>query len=280
MVPIKFWNPFFNFLSCKSKTGIFSKMEAALMGRGKFVQKRGGQVPIPIYYNLQMELLKGIEGGKWSPGEAIPPERKIAEDFGVSLGTVNRALANLVTEGYLQRIRGKGTFVAGTTIPLESVRYTRLRKEFGNPDPRFKIKLLNLQTTAGFQPANRFLKIKITTKLWKLTRLFQNRKNPLIYYVSYLPQNLFPNLNQIAIPILEKMTLYEAIEKKYGLPTIFNQELFSAVPADGEVANVLHVSEGVPVLRIEMLSFTYKEKAYEYRKSYCVTDELKMYREM
>ncbi|MGD9124002.1 MAG: GntR family transcriptional regulator [Desulfarculaceae bacterium] len=81
------------------------------------------ETPVPRYFQLQMDLLRGIEGGKWAPGEAIPPERKIAEQFGVSLGTVNRAIMNLVSEGYLYRLQGKGTFVSGTDIPLSSVRY-------------------------------------------------------------------------------------------------------------------------------------------------------------
>lgn len=241
---------------------------------------RGGEAPLPAYYRLQMELLRGIENGRWAPGEAIPPERKIAEDFGVSLGTVNRALANLVNDGYLKRIQGKGTFVAGTTIPLESVRYTRLRRDFSDPDPRFKIKVLSLEEVPGFQPANRLLKMRGAGKLWKVRRLFVNRKGPLMYYVSYLPQRLFKDLDQIISPLMEKMTLYEGIEKKYGLPTIFNQELFSAVAADQEVAEVLQAEVGTPALKIEMLSFTYKEKPYEYRISYCITDDTKMFREM
>ena len=249
------------------------------MARNKSHQRRG-EAPLPAYYKLQMELLQDIENGRWAPGEAIPPERRIAEDCGVSLGTVNRALANLVNDGYLKRIQGKGTFVAGTTIPLESVRYTRLRRDFNDPDPRFKIKVLSLREVPAFEPAKRLLKMRGASKLWEVRRLFVNRKGPLMYYVSYLPQRLFKDLDRIVDPLMETMTLYEGIEKKYGLPTIFNQELFSAVAAEQEVAEVLGTQVGAPVLKIEMLSFTYKEKPYEYRVSYCVTDDTKMFREM
>lgn len=249
------------------------------MARAKCHQRRG-EIPLPAYYKLQMELLAGIENGQWAPGEAIPPERKIAEECGVSLGTVNRALANLVNEGYLIRIQGKGTFVAGTTIPLESVRYTRLRRDFGDPDPRFKIKMATVQEVPSFEPAKHLLKMRGSGKLWEVRRLFVSRKVPLVYHFSYLPQRLFKDFGQVIGPLVEKMTLYESIEKKYGLPTIFNQELFSAVSADREVANVLGVKVGAPVLRTEMLSFTYKEKPYEYRVSYYITDEAKLFREM
>lgn len=249
------------------------------MSRSKNHPRRG-EAPLPAYYKLQMELLRGIENGRWAPGEAIPPERRIAEDFGVSLGTVNRALVNLVNDGYLKRMQGKGTYVAGTTIPLESVRYTRLRQDFGDSDPRFKIKVLTLKEVPGFQPANRLLKLRDTSKLWEVRRRFVNRKGPLMYYVSYLPHRLFKDLDKTIIPLMEKTTLYESIEKKYGLPTIFNQELFSAVAADQQVAEVLEIEVGSMVLKIEMLSFTYKEKPYEYRVSYCNTQDLRMFREM
>ncbi len=249
------------------------------MSRAKNHQRRG-EAPLPAYYKLQMELLAGIENGQWVPGEAIPPERKIAEECGVSLGTVNRALANLVNEGYLKRMQGKGTFVAGTTIPLESVRYTRLRREFSDPDPRFKIKVLSLEVVPGFQPVTRLLKLRGACKLWEVRRRFFGHEGPLMYYLSYLPHSLFKDLDKVITPLMEKTTLYESIEKKYGLPTIFNQEMFSAVAADQQVAEVLEIEIGAPVLKIEMLSFTYKEKPYEYQVSYCNTEDFKMFREM
>ena len=238
------------------------------------------RTPIPAYYKLQMELLHGIEGGRWVPEGAIPAERKLAESYGVSLGTVNRAIMNLVREGYLYRIQGKGTFVAGTAIQKESVRYTRLREDFKGIDPVFQIKLLNLTVIEGRQPINKYLQVRINQKLYRLERVFWEEGNPIVYGISYLPVKMLPDLDKLPVSFFEKTTLYEALEKQYGLPTIFNQELFGIAVADEGLAEVLQIAAGRPVLCIDMLSFTYKDQPYEYRLSYFRGDNRKIFREM
>ena len=130
------------------------------------------EAPLPRYYKLQMDLLKGIEEGKWALGEAIPSEKKMARDFGVSQGTVNRAIMNLVSEGYLYRVQGKGTFVSGTYIHANQVRYTRLREDFKSPDPAFKVKVLELKLVEGQPSINRHLRLRADQDLIYLKRVF------------------------------------------------------------------------------------------------------------
>ena len=86
--------------------------------------------------------------------------------------------------------------------------------------------------------------------------------------LTELPQNLF-----------EKVTLYKLLEKNYGYPTIYNHELFDAVVAGEEVAGALEIPVNTPVLYIDMLSFTYKDKPYEYRQSYCFCGKRNIFRE-
>ena len=80
--------------------------------------------------------------------------------------------------------------------------------------------------------------------------------------------------------VFEKVTLYETLEKNYGVPTIYNQELFSAITADKTHAACLEVDQGQALLFIEMLSYTYKEKPYEYRETYCLTASRGVFREI
>ncbi len=236
--------------------------------------------PQPAYYRLQVELLEKIENGLWSPGESIPPERHLAESFGVSVGTVKKAVLNLVHDGYLYRVQGKGTFVAGTTLRRESLRYYRLQEAFGGKEARLKVKLLGLQQIKGKTPHNRYLKIRVNQGLYEARRVFLLAKKPVVYTVSYLPQNLFKNLHTHPLSLFEKITLYQALEKHYGVPTIYNQELFGIVTADKRIAGVLQIDHGQAVLSIEMIAFTYKDRPYEYRKAYILTNGRKVYREI
>ena len=236
--------------------------------------------PLPAYYRLQVGIQDEIETGRWKPGEIIPTEKVLAETHKVSIGTVKKALLNLVFEGYLYRIQGKGTFVAGTTLRRESLRYYRLLKHFDDVEAGLKVKFLKLGEVHCFKPVTQYLNMNSRQKLYELKRVFLSGKNPVVYTVSYLPKKIFKNLEELPKTLFEKMTLYKALEQKYGLPTIYNHELFQIVPADAEVAGILKIAEQTPILFIEMLSFTYKDKPYEYRQAFCHTDQHKLFREI
>jgi GntR family transcriptional regulator len=236
--------------------------------------------PTPVYYKLQMMLQEEIENGRWSPGQIIPPERTIAEKHRLSVGTVKKAILNLVTEGYLYRIQGKGTFVAEMTLQPESLRYYRYLEDFNDEEVELQIKLLAIRVVRGIDHINGWLHLRINQSLFEIKRLFYNGAEPVVYSISYIPQKMFEDLATLPKPKFENIPLYIAIEEIYGLPTINNQELISAVPADSVTAKELKIQTGSPVLLIEMLSFTYKQTPYEYRKSYCLTDSRSLFREL
>jgi DNA-binding GntR family transcriptional regulator len=101
-----------------------------------------------------------------------------------------------------------------------------------------------------------------------------------VYHISYLQAKKFKKLNELPRNLFEKITLYKALETYYGLPTIYNHELLNAIPADSAISKILNIAKGDPVLFIEMLSFTYRDQPYEYRKSYFVSNERKLFREI
>ena len=236
--------------------------------------------PIPAYFKLQMMLQEEIENGRWPPGQAIPPERALAEFHQLSVGTVKKAILNLVHEGYLYRIQGKGTFVAGMTLQPESLRYYRFLEDFGDEEVELQIELTGLKVTKGIDPVNRYLNLRMNQSLFEITRLFYFDAQPLVYCLSYLPHKMFEDLANLPRQKFENIPLYIALEEIYGLPTISNKELVSAIPANGTTAKKLGIKKDSPVLLIEMLSYTYKQAPYEYRKSYCLTDKRAIYREI
>ncbi len=72
----------------------------------------------PRYAQLQAILKQRILSGGLKPGERIPGERQLAEDFGLALMTVRQAVGLLVQEGFLERRHGRGTYVLGRPSPL------------------------------------------------------------------------------------------------------------------------------------------------------------------
>ena len=70
--------------------------------------------------------------------------------------------------------------------------------------------------------------------------------------------------------------MYKLLEKEYGITTVSNKKLLSTRTVDNETAGLLNIPVEKLLLFIEMISFTYKNKPYECRKSFCLTDEKKL----
>ena len=71
--------------------------------------------PNPLYREVQWRITRALAAGEWKPGEAIPSETRLARQFGVSIGTIRRAIDELVAGRILVRQQGRGTFVATHT---------------------------------------------------------------------------------------------------------------------------------------------------------------------
>ena len=249
------------------------------MKRWRQTLNTNDQKPLPMYYRLQALILRDIESGRWGPGSMIPPERQLVESYGLSIGTVKKAILNLVNEGYLYRIQGKGTFVTGTTLRRESLRYYRFLEDFGDKEQELSVQLTGIRKVSGFQPANSHLGIKPAQPLFELKRIFYWKDRPVVFCTSYLPAALFQGIDQIPASHFAQKTLYLTIEEKFGFPTIFNRELIGAELPPAEAALVLRIQRNRPVLFIEMLAFTYRDRPYEYRRAYGVTGSRKIFRQ-
>ena len=76
----------------------------------------------PLYHQLMQRITADIEQGTYPTGSRIPPEHELEQLYQVSRVTVRRALAELTSEGLLERKQGKGTFVS---MPKESDTFPR-----------------------------------------------------------------------------------------------------------------------------------------------------------
>ena len=77
------------------------------------VEKVSEEYKVPKYYHIKQEIIKEIDNNTYKENETIPSERELMAVFDVSRITIRKAIDDLVKEGYLYRVHGKGTYVKG-----------------------------------------------------------------------------------------------------------------------------------------------------------------------
>jgi len=95
------------------------------LGQVRAAVEDPAHVDEPRHVRLRAALLDALAAGHWSPGDKLPPEREIALSVGLSLGTVQKALARLASERVLVRRHGHGTFVSGDASQSDQLLHFR-----------------------------------------------------------------------------------------------------------------------------------------------------------
>ena len=233
----------------------------------------------PKYGRIQDSILNCIRKGEWTPGDRIPPERELARIFDASVGTVRNALRNLVTQGYLSREQGRGTFVRKSIEHSDALRYFRFVGGFDDQVPALTIKCLHPPRLISEPDIAVKLGRVLDDEVFEIHRQFLLGAQPLVYVTSYLPRGLFADFGKFSPQDLEESPIYRLVENEYSMPTLATRELFGAAAATAEVANMLQIESGAPVQKITMMAITTRNTIYEYQVSYCNTADRLISRE-
>lgn len=225
----------------------------------------------PLYRQIKTLLLQSLESAEWRPGEAIPSEAELAARFGVSQGTVRKAVDELAMENLLIRRQGKGTFVASHDDPRAFFRFLRLVPLNGTRETSKSIPLECWRAKAGPESA-RMLALTIGSPIVILRRLLQFGSKPVVVDEIYLPGEIFGALTLEALRE-HQGSLYSLFESQFGVRMVRAEERIRAVPADKTSADLLGVAEGSPLLSVERISFSYGDKPVEWRRGLYSTAE-------
>lgn len=223
----------------------------------------------PLYKQVVGQLMRSLEAGEWKPGVALPSETELAQRFGVSQGTVRKAIDELVGENLLVRRQGKGTFVATHSDPDAFSRFLCLAPDEGKMKRVTNVPLACWRAKAGADVA-RHLSIEPGALVIIVRRLLRFGDDPAVFDEIYLPGEQFADLTMEVLTSAES-SLYSLFEDRFGVRAIRANERVRAVTADKVSAETLHVPEGSPLLLAERLTFTYGDRPMEWRRGFYAT---------
>ena len=208
--------------------------------------------PVPLYYQLRTELEQRIKRGDWKPHQQLPTEDELGEVYAVSKATVRQALRELAQEGLVRREQGRGTFVAETKIqfgPRRLASFTEEMRDFGMPSSS---KVLD----QGIVKADGALAAKLNlaegSDVYRIERLRVAGDEPMGLQTVHVPAHLAPGLLETDFAV---SSLYETLEKRYGLVPDHAAQTHFALALDVRQAELLQVPNGSPALGGERLTF-------------------------
>jgi GntR family transcriptional regulator len=222
-------------------------------------------VAAPLYKEAKRVLTQSLAQGEWRPGEALPSETRLAQRYGVSIGTLRKAIDELVAEGVVVRRQGSGTYIAQHGA-------NRLMFHFFHVVPREGEKQYPKTSTLSFRRARADadeagrLGIVAGDPVLRIRNLLSLAEQPVILDDLVLPQRLFPDLSEKILSARDN-TIYHLYQTRYGINVLRTGERLRASLADAEVARLLGVKRGAPLLEIHRIAYTYHNAPVELRRS-------------
>ncbi len=207
--------------------------------------------PLPIYYQIQQIITEKIKSGELKPGDKIPSEHELCEQFGVSRMTIRQAINNLVKETQLYRKRGIGTFVQQTKVTqaLEGLSsFTEDMKARGlNPSS----KLISFAVKPASLYVAKHLGIEIESDIYEIQRIRLADNEPIAIERAYIPVYILPSLSVDTV----QQSIYQYVETESGHKLIRAVQEIEATIVNEEDAKWLEIEEGAPILILEQCSY-------------------------
>ena len=221
----------------------------------------------PLYRQIRDRLVHSLQSGEWRPGEAIPSEIDLAARYGVSQGTVRKAIDALSAENLLVRRQGRGTFVASHQEARAQIRFLRLRPDDGGEPRQPSSRFLECRRLRAPLEIARALEMKAGDTAVTIRRLLEFDGEPIVLEEIWLPGSIFRGLTA------ERLTaysgpLYALLETEFGTRMIRASERLRAVAAGEVEARALGVAVGEPLLLVDRVSSTYGDKPVEVRRGW------------
>ena len=219
----------------------------------------------PLYLQVHSRLIGFIIQGDWKPGQMIPNEVELARDFGVSVGTMRKALQTLTEQGLLKRRQGRGTYVTEVEsrygASLDNFRTT-------NHEP-LQWRVLSVSLTSGVSTDDEAEGLECSTgePVFRIRRvqLDEISKSTMLEQCC-VTQRRFAGLDRDtdahSLPIA-------SLARRYGLLIAPGAERVDLIVSKPEQAKALNIAAGTALLRLMRTAKCFDGIPVDFRIAYC-----------
>lgn len=225
----------------------------------------GSFISSPLYKEVKSRITQSLVAGAWRSGEALPSETRLATQFKVSIGTIRKAIDELVAEKILVRQQGRGTFVAThnedrTLFYFFHIVGRNEAREFPTTE------LLSFRKAKADAALAAILRIERGAPVFKIRNLLRLAGEPVVVDDISIPGALFPDLAGKIFRDRDS-TIYGLYQSRYGINVIRASERLRASLCDSACARLLQLRRSSPVLEIHRIAYSYHDLPVEFRVS-------------
>jgi GntR family transcriptional regulator len=223
----------------------------------------------PLYRQLRDALAERIATGSWRPGVAIPNESDLAREFGVSAGTMRKALDMMEAERLLSRRQGRGTFVNDQAADGLALRFNNLRMADGEHLDG-QTNTTHVAEHAASDTERLRLQLGPEDRIFHIHRTRLRNDKPFMVEHAAVPAALFRGLDAKT----EVPARIPLLAQQYGVLLGHAEERVSVGPAPQPVAEALGIPPGTPVMVLDRIVQSLDSRPVEWRMAWChLTDE-------
>ena len=196
------------------------------------------------YQQIADTIMEKISNGELQPGDALPSELDLKDQYGVSRDTIRQAIKSLVEEDILERIQGSGTYVKKPKVDYQVYQLQSFSESVADKSLPLKTDVLTFELMAADEILADIFELEEGTRLYHIERLRHIEGRPAVFEESWMPVDLFPEMN---MEILSR-SKYEYVEKTKGWPIDFADEEISARTPTGKISKLLNIEEINPII--------------------------------
>ncbi len=217
--------------------------------------------PVPYYHQLKEALVAQIKKERCEPGDRLWSENDLCAKFAVSRSVVRQALASLEIEGVVERIKGRGTFLAPRRGDLGLAFSTSgLHAHVKDQGGTLTSQVRSLELEAASERIAGLLALPVGAEVMALDRVRAIDGRAWVHTRSWIPAELVPGIEAFDF---STDSLYRILQEEYHLVFGKAWRSVSAMAASPSIAHLLHTDEGTPTLRIESVLFASDGKPIE-----------------
>ncbi|SCM77664.1 putative Uncharacterized HTH-type transcriptional regulator YurK [uncultured Pleomorphomonas sp.] len=206
----------------------------------------------PLYLQLKNNLTEAIRSGRYAPGEPVPTETQLCEQYAVSRITVRRAISELQEEGLLEKRHGKGTFVSFRRMETSLVDLAGFSETYSLQGYKVSKVLLGVAEGAADGALAQKLAIQRGAPILTIRRLIMAADAPMTIEISDFPLALFPDL---ATEIVGASSIYRLLKTRYGREVRHARRVINVRLAGAEERERLNCRSGEPLFEVEKTVF-------------------------